>query len=81
MGVKFLTLTGCLLLSMQAAIAAGPGDCTKISNTSDRLACFDKLFPPERKVADPKRELRDITVDENVRIEKSLKSICRDCSR
>jgi hypothetical protein len=44
MGAKFLTLTGCLLLSVQAAIAAGPGDCTKISNASDRLAAPGSFF-------------------------------------
>jgi hypothetical protein len=56
-----------------------PGDCTRITSPGDRLACFDKLFPANPKAPDPKKDLRDITIDENTRLDK-LK-ICRDCSK
>jgi hypothetical protein len=48
----------------------------------ERLACFDKVFP-HRKASEPKadtkKEFRDITVEENARVEKQINSICRGC--
>jgi hypothetical protein len=79
--MKYLAVTVCLLLPANVATALTPGDCTKIADSGDRLACFDKLFPSSTRAADPKRDLRDITIDENARLDKSLKSICRDCTK
>jgi hypothetical protein len=76
MNMKLLAV--CLLIPIARAVASTPGDCTRIANPDDRLACFDKLFPANTKAADPKKDLRDITIDENVRLDKSLK-ICREC--
>jgi len=76
-----LAVTVCLLLPADVAVALTPGDCTRIADSGDRLACFDKLFPPNTRAADQKKDLRDITVDENARLDKSLKSICRDCTK
>jgi len=82
MNMKLLGMTVCLLIPAQGALAATPGDCTRIANPGDRLACFDKLFPANtRAVPDSKRDLRDITIDENARLDKSMKSICRDCTK
>ena len=80
MNMKLLAMTVCLLIPAERAFATTPGDCTRISNPDDRLACFDKLFSANTKAADPKKELRDITIDENARLDKSL-MICRDCSK
>jgi hypothetical protein len=81
MTMRLPMMAGCLLVPMQAALALSPTDCSQMTVANDRLACFDKLFPVEKKVADPKKEYRDITIDENARLDKSLKSICRDCSK
>lgn len=80
MNMKLLAITVCLLIPIERVVATTPGDCTGIASPDDRLACFDKLFPANTKAADPKKELRDITIDENARLDKSLK-ICRDCSK
>ena len=79
MKMRFLVMSVCLLIPARAAVAMSPGDCTRIASPTDRLACFDRLFPADKKGGDPKSELRDITIDEDARLEKSLKSICRDC--
>jgi hypothetical protein len=79
MKLRLLVMSVGLLIPAQAAIAMSPGDCTRIAGPADRLACFDKLFPADKKGGDLKSDLRDITVDENARLDKSLKSICRDC--
>jgi hypothetical protein len=81
MTMKYLAVTVCLLLPADVATALTPGDCTRIAESGDRLACFDRLFPANTKAADPKRDLRDITIEENARLDKSLKSICRDCTK
>jgi hypothetical protein len=81
MTMKYLAVTVCLLLPADVATALTPGDCTRITESGDRLACFDRLFPANTKAADPKRDLRDITIEENARLDKSLKSICRDCTK
>jgi hypothetical protein len=81
MNLKYLAVTVCLLLPAEAARALTPGDCTRMADSGDRLACFDKLFPANTKAPDAKRDLRDITIDENARLDKSLKSICRDCTK
>jgi hypothetical protein len=77
--MRFLVVSVCLLIPAQAAIALSPGDCTRITSPADRLACFDRLFPADKKDGDAKSDLRDITVGENARLDKSLRSICRDC--
>ena len=57
-----------------------PADCSRIASDNDRLACFEKIFPPERPAADPKVDLRDNSTDEKARLEKSIRSsICKDC--
>ena len=71
MNIKLLMMTVCLLI---------PADCTRIISPDNRLACFDRLFPANTRAADPKKDLRDITIDENAHFDKSLK-ICRDCSK
>lgn len=83
MMTRLSLILGWLLLSVQFATALSPVDCTKMANGGDRLGCFDKLFPPEKakKIAEPKTEYRDITVDEDARLDKAIKSICRDCSK
>jgi hypothetical protein len=73
MKMKLLAITVCLLIPTGRVIATTPGDCTKMASPDDRLACFDKLFPANTRAADPKKELRDITVDENARLDKTLK--------
>jgi hypothetical protein len=80
MNMKLLGMTVCLLIPTERALAMSPGDCTRIASPDDRLACFDKLFPATTKALDAKKELRDITTDENTRLDRSLK-ICRDCSK
>ena len=80
MNMKLLAITVCLLIPIGWVVATTPGDCTRITSPDDRLTCFDKLFPANTKAADPKKELRDITIDENARLDKSLR-ICRDCSK
>lgn len=79
MSIKRLACTFCLLAIPQIASAMSAGECSRIASSGDRLACFDKLFPME-KAAGPKQEFRDITVEENARLDKSIKSICRDCT-
>jgi len=74
MNTRLLAMTVCLLLP------TGEADCTKIASPNDRLVCFDKLFPANTKTADRQKDLRDITIDENARLDKTLK-ICRDCSK
>ncbi len=83
MKMKYLAMTVCtvcLLLPAGAARALTPADCARMTDSGDRLACFDKLFPSNTR-AEPKRDLRDITIDENARLDKTLKSICRDCTK
>jgi hypothetical protein len=71
---------------MGEAAALSPRDCVKLPTAGERLACFDKVFPlakaSEPKVdskANTKKEFRDITVEENARVEKHINSICRGC--
>ena len=54
-------------------------DCSAIGSAGDRLSCFDKIFAPVVKPTDPKAEYRDITVEENAHLDKSMKTICKDC--
>ena len=84
--LSFLEITAWLVLA--AASAAGTvahgatlttSDCARITSDHDRLSCFEKIFPPEKPVADPKKDLHDNTPDEKVGLEKSIKSICKDC--
>lgn len=77
--IGFAILLLYVLAATGRAAAMGPGDCVKIQAPNDRLTCFDRLFKPEKPVADSKKDLRDITVDENERIDKSMRSICSDC--
>jgi len=82
---SFQKLVTVFVISIAAiAVAHGatltPADCSRIASDNDRLACFEKLFPPERPVADPKTDLRDNSTDEKARLEKSIRSsICKDC--
>jgi hypothetical protein len=77
--VMFALVLFSMVAATSAAVAATPGDCVKIQAPNDRLTCFDKIFPPEKPVGNPKRDLRDITVDENAQLDKSMRSICSDC--
>jgi hypothetical protein len=66
--------------SLAYAAALTPSDCSRITSDTDRLACFEKLFPPERPTANPKADLRDNSQEEKARLETSIKSsICKDC--
>jgi hypothetical protein len=77
--VRFALVILSTFAATGSAVATTPGDCVKIQVPDDRLACFDKIFPPEKPLTNPKRDLRDITVDENSRLDKSMRSICSDC--
>ena len=56
-----------------------PDECRRMEAGSDRLACYDKLFPPERTKTVPQRDLHDITQEENTKLDKTFKSICKSC--
>lgn len=77
--ISFAIVVLCAFGASGGASAMSPRDCVKIQAPTDRLACFDKIFAPEKPVANPGTELRDITVDENARLDKSMRSICGDC--
>ncbi len=80
MNIKLLMMTVCLLIPAEQVTATTPGDCTRIISPDNRLARFDRLFSANTRAADPKKDLRDITIDENAHLDNSLK-ICRDCSK
>src|ERR1700756_4828334 len=52
MTMKYLAVTVCLLLPADVATALTPGDCTRITESGDRLACFYRLFPANKKAGD-----------------------------
>ena len=80
--VRPILIAACLFAAMGEAAALSPRDCVKMPTAGERLACFDKVFP-HRKASEPKvdtqKEFRDITVEENARVEKQINSICRGC--
>jgi len=80
--VRPILIAACLFATMGDAAALSSRDCVKMPTAGERLACFDKVFP-HRKESEPKvdtkKEFRDITVEENARVEKQINSICRGC--
>ncbi|MGP8121365.1 MAG: hypothetical protein ACLP8B_12715 [Xanthobacteraceae bacterium] len=64
------------------AQAEGP-DCKAILRAADRLACYDKAFPPvpaeKPKSSGTMKKLLDSAADEEAKLKKSLQSICSHC--
>jgi hypothetical protein len=67
------------LVQLSAAGAQTTDQCRRMEAGPDRLACFDKLFPPDKKRVLPERDFRDITQEENAKLDKTFKSICKSC--
>ena len=80
--VRAILAAACLFAAVADAAALSPRDCVKLPTANGRLACFDKILPVQKGSAaqtDANKELRDITVEENLRVEKRIHSICKGC--
>ena len=88
--MKFLAVLVAICGLCQTAQAQSP-DCKSISNTAERLACYDKASPPvaASAAAKPQRAIPPSKVDngkyvdsigaEDAKMNARLKSICRGC--
>jgi hypothetical protein len=84
--MKFLAVFVAICALSQTAAAQSP-DCKSISDTTARLACYDKATPP----AQSKRESRapaskadsskyvDSITAEDAKMNSKIKNICRGC--
>ncbi|WP_338695627.1 MULTISPECIES: hypothetical protein [unclassified Bradyrhizobium] len=92
--MKFIPLAAVLILACQAiachGAAAQTSGCSAISNSNDRLACYDKAAaitggsPDKGKTAlsDPSAKrgsVVEMLADENAKLNAKLKTICRGC--
>jgi len=58
-------------------------DCKAVPRAPDRLACYDKLYPPvtldKPKPTGAMTKLLDSAAEEEAKLKKSLQSICSHC--
>jgi hypothetical protein len=78
----FGLLVFCLFPGMALAQVT---DCRSISSSIDRLACYDKISPPTKPppskstVKPAESPYIDDTANEDARMKKLLKPICKNC--
>jgi len=90
-----LTPLAVLLLSVGQGMVAQASECSAVSKSSDRLACYDRAAPPiAAKPVKPKLpvspvaaptsppdqgQVVDMLAVENSKLDARLKTICRGC--
>ena len=82
--MKVLIVALALGTFVQSAVAKEP-DCRAIEGTSNRLACYDAVFPPKARQPTAaendaaRAAYKDPFVAEEAKTAAKLKNICRGC--
>ncbi|WMT76058.1 hypothetical protein [Bradyrhizobium sp. Ash2021] len=88
-----LLAAAALIFAFHGPVIAQTTQCQFVPKASDRLACYDRLTPPEAAPKTPavtgktaatnspadQAQLVDILAVENSKLDGKLKSICRGC--
>jgi hypothetical protein len=75
------------LVALCEPVVAQTSDCQSIQKAKDRLACYDRAWPPlSRSKSSTKHKIetkqdghRDLLQEETVRLGKKIGNICRGC--
>lgn len=69
-----------ILLAAPGLALAQTKDCKTVSMSSDRLACYDRLYPPVSSTQQPKpTSPADFYGSEEDQMKQKLKPICKGC--
>ena len=84
--MRFATLL-IALCTIPAIAGAQAADCRSVANSTERLACYDKVTPPTARraaapkpaTADQQAPVGDVLAAENSKLDARIKGICRGC--
>ncbi len=84
--MRFATLL-IALCTIPAIAGAQAADCRSVANSTERLACYDKVTPPTAQraaapkpaTADQQAPVGDVLAAENSKLDARIKGICRGC--
>ncbi|QDM22658.1 hypothetical protein FIU28_17000 [Tardiphaga sp. vice154] len=72
-----------IALTQAASVSAQTSECLLMTVAIDRLACYDKAYPPVKATPEQALKQKNRTIDQSLaedeRIKKAMRPICKNC--